>query len=180
MFFLLIHCFLFNLWPCVRVWRWLQVCAWVLNTTKNNNQEALQLTCLCECETKLISQTGTTTKTKVQKRSSFNSLQVCVSVPGSAYVCVCACLSAARRLPFWLLLLYSPPDAGGAVISLALIDNHCHLKMPPTQLCFEIKVYSHTHTHTHNYKYAHACTQLQAASYSNPRRGESKCNEGTR
>lgn len=157
MFFLLIHCFLFNLRPCVRVWRCLQVCAWVLNTTKNNNQGALQLTCLCDWETKLISQTATTTKYKVHKRSSFNSFQVCVSVPVCAYVCVCACLSAARRLPFWLLLLYSPPYAGGAVISLAPIDNHCHLKMPPTQLCFEIKVYSHTHTVISTHMHAHSC-----------------------
>lgn len=131
----------------------LHVCAWVLNTTKNNNQGAPQLTCLCECETKLISQTAT--KYKVHKCSSFNSFHVCVSVPDCVHVCVCACLSAARRLPFWLLLLFSPLYAGGAVISLAPIHNHCHLKMPPTQLCLEIKVYSHTHISTH--MHAHSC-----------------------
>lgn len=104
---------------------------------------------------------------KVRKRTLFNSFHVCVN----EYACVCcACLSAARRLPFdyyyYSLLVL-------AVISLALMHNHRHLKKPPTQrsivsqLCFEIKVYTepaYTHSliHTHIHACMHACTQMQA------------------
>lgn len=138
----------------------MHVCAWVLNTTKNNNnQGALQLTRLCECKTKLISQTATATKYKVHKRSSFNSFHVCVSVPVCVHMCVCVCMLICSPQAALLIIIF---------IILSLCWWRCHFTRTHTQslpsqdaaysaLLRNQSLLTHTHTHMSTHMHAHSC-----------------------
>lgn len=89
-----------------------------------------------------------------------------------ACLCVCVCVC----------MLICSPQAALLIIIIILSSLcwwRCHLtrthrqSLPSQDAAYSALLRNQSLlTHTHSYKYAHACTQLQAASYSNPRRSE--------